>query len=102
MRDTIVLSLFIVFVWTAENDSNTVLVEAYFFGKRRKKSPFSKISRYVWRVPKTPEPASVCMQICEKLIHNTYKEQKITQKPGLAWNTTHMEVSRIISYFLHK
>ena len=25
MRDTIVLSLFIVFVWTAENDSNTLL-----------------------------------------------------------------------------
>ena len=58
-----------------------------FFGKRRKNSPFSKISRYVWRGPKTPEPANVRMQIFEKLIHNTYKEPKITQKPSLAWNT---------------
>ena len=102
MRDTVVLSLFSVFVWTAENDSNTLLVEAYFLENGGKNSPFSKTSRYVWRGPKTPEPASVRMQIFEKLIHNTYKEPKVTQKPSLAWNTTHMEVSRIISYFLHK
>ena len=67
-----------------------------------KNSPFSKISRYVWRGPNTPEPENVGMQIFETLTHNTYKEQKITQKPSLAWNTTHTEVSRIISYFLHK
>ena len=102
LRDTIVLSLFSVFVWTAKNDSNTVLVEAYFLENGGKNSPFSKISRYVWRGPKTPEPANVCMRIFEKLIHNKYKEQKITQKSSRAWNTTHTEVSRIISYFLHK
>ena len=37
MRDTIVLSLFSVFVWAAENDSNTLLVEAYFLENGGKK-----------------------------------------------------------------
>ena len=38
-------------VWTGENDSNTPRVDTfilfYFFGKRRKKSPFSNISGYM-------------------------------------------------------
>ena len=42
MRDTIVLSLFIVFVWTAENDSNTLLVEAYFLENGGKNLRFQK------------------------------------------------------------
>ena len=43
-------------VWTGENDSNTPRVDAFiyffFFGKRRKKSPFSNISGYMWPGPK--------------------------------------------------
>ena len=40
---------FSVFVWTGENDSNTLSADAcFFFKKRRKKSQFSKISGYVW------------------------------------------------------
>ena len=39
---------FTVFVWTAENYSNTPSVYT-FFSKTKKKSPFSKISGYVWR-----------------------------------------------------
>ena len=31
MRDAIVFPLFSVFVWTGENDSNRLRVEAYFF-----------------------------------------------------------------------
>ena len=58
-----------------------------FFGKRRKKSSFSKISRYVWREPKTPEPVSVCMQICEKLIHNRYTKSKRSRKSPVLHGT---------------
>ena len=47
MRDTIVLSLFIVFVWTAENDSNTVLVEAYFLENGGKNFVFKNIQTRV-------------------------------------------------------
>ena len=42
-------------VWTGENDSNTPRVDAFIFflfGKRRKKSPFSNISGYMWPGPK--------------------------------------------------
>ena len=37
-----------VFVWTGENDSNTLRVNAYFLENGEKKSPFSKISGCVW------------------------------------------------------
>ena len=40
-RDVIVFPLFSVFVWTGEKDSNTLRVDAYFFLKRREKSPFA-------------------------------------------------------------
>ena len=39
------------FVWTGKNDSNMPRVDAFIFfavGKRRKKSPFSNISGYMW------------------------------------------------------
>ena len=41
-------------VWTGENDSNTPRVDGFlfFFGKQRKKSPFSNISGYMWPGPK--------------------------------------------------
>ena len=39
-----------VFVWTGENESDTLRVDAYFFG-HRKNFPFSKISGYVWTRP---------------------------------------------------
>ena len=36
-------------MWTGENDSDTLRVDAYFFfSKTEKKSPFSKISGYLW------------------------------------------------------
>ena len=43
MRDAI-LPLFSVFVWTGENDSNTVCVDAYFFCLKTegKNLPFTK------------------------------------------------------------
>ena len=44
---------FTVFVWTAENYSNTPSVYT-IFSKTKKKSPFSKISGYVWRGPQIP------------------------------------------------
>ena len=34
---------FSVFVWTGENDSNTLRVDAYFFENGEKKSPFSRV-----------------------------------------------------------
>ena len=34
---------FSVFVWTSENDSNTLRVDAYFFENGEKKSPFSRV-----------------------------------------------------------
>ena len=43
------------FVWTGKNDSNMPRVDAFIFfafGKRRKKSPFSNISGYMWPGPK--------------------------------------------------
>ena len=92
-----VIPLFSVFVWTAENDSNTLLVEAYFLENGGKTLRFQKYPDTFWGGLKL-----LNLQIFEKLIHNTYKEQKITQKPSLAWNTTHVEVSRIITYFVHK
>ena len=38
-------------MWTGENDSNTLRVDAYFSENGGKKSPFSKISRYLWTGP---------------------------------------------------
>ena len=52
---------FCVYVWTGENDSNTLRVDTIFFQKRRKKTPFSKISAYVWTGPYT---AYVTYYIC--------------------------------------
>ena len=40
------------YVWTGENDSNTLRVDANFF-KNGEKPPFSKISAYVWTGPKS-------------------------------------------------
>ena len=37
MRDAIVFRRFSVFVWTGENDSNTLRVDAYFFENGGKK-----------------------------------------------------------------
>ena len=37
MRDTIVFRRFSVFVWTDENDSNVLRVDAYFFANGGKK-----------------------------------------------------------------
>ena len=34
---------FSVFVWTGENDSNTLRVDAYFFENGEKKSPFLRV-----------------------------------------------------------
>ena len=42
MRDAIVFPLFSVFVWTGENDSNRLRVDAYFFENG------GKNLRYVW------------------------------------------------------
>ena len=42
----------IVFLWTGESDSNTLRVNAYFFEKGQKISPFSKIPGYVRTEPK--------------------------------------------------
>ena len=53
VRDTIVFPLFTVSVWAGEKDSNTLLVDAFFSEKKGKKSPFSKISGYVWTGPKS-------------------------------------------------
>ena len=52
MRDAI-FPLFSVFVWTGENDSNTVRVDAYFFlfENGGKKSPLYKIPGYMWTGP---------------------------------------------------
>ena len=50
--------LFSVFVWTGENDSNTPRVDAYFFENGESKSPFSKISGYVWMGPQFHDPDS--------------------------------------------
>ena len=47
---------FCVYVWTGENDSNALRVDANFFQKRRKKPSFSKISAYVWTGPKARFP----------------------------------------------
>ena len=38
MRDAIVFRRFSVFVWTGENDSNTLRVDAYFFENGGKKT----------------------------------------------------------------
>ena len=47
-----------VFVWTAESDSNTLRVVAYFFENGENKSVFSKISGYVWTGPQFHDPDS--------------------------------------------
>ena len=44
---------FSVFVWTSENDSSTLCMDAYFFENGEKKSPFSKISGYMWTGPQS-------------------------------------------------
>ena len=41
-EDTIVFPLFSVFVWTGENNSNTLSVDAYIFENGGRKSPFQK------------------------------------------------------------
>ena len=50
--------LFSVLVWTGENDSNTLRVDAYFFENGENKSLFSKISGYVWMGPQFHDPDS--------------------------------------------
>ena len=47
-------------MWTGENDSNTLRVDAYFFFFENgvNKSPFSKISGYVWMGPQFHDPDS--------------------------------------------
>ena len=42
---------FSVFVWTGENDCEYATCGLAFLRKRRKKCPFSKSSRYVWKGP---------------------------------------------------
>ena len=54
VRDSIAFPLYSVFVWTGESDSNTLRMNPYFFFQNgEKKSPFSKIARYVWMGPKS-------------------------------------------------
>ena len=53
VRDTIVFSLFSVFAWTGESDSNKLCVETYFFKNGGKKYTFAKISGYVWSGPQS-------------------------------------------------
>ena len=38
-------------MWTDEKDSNMLRLDAYLFANRGKRSPFSKISRYMWTGP---------------------------------------------------
>ena len=41
-------------MWTGENDSNTLWMRVFFWGggeRRGEKSPFTKISGYVWTRP---------------------------------------------------
>ena len=54
VRDAIVFPLIDDFEETGENDSNTLPVSktGIFFWKTEEKSPFSKISEYVWTGPK--------------------------------------------------
>ena len=58
---------FCVYVWTGENDSNTLRVDANF-SKTRKKPPFSKISTYVWTGSKVAEVSpNMWRKICGKI-----------------------------------
>ena len=52
VSDAFVFTLFSVFAWAGENDSNTLRVDAYFFRNGGQNSRFSKIHRYVWTRPK--------------------------------------------------
>ena len=39
------------YVWTGKNNLKTLYADSHFFENRRKKAPFSKISRYMWTSP---------------------------------------------------
>ena len=52
MRAAIVFTLFSVLVWTGENDSITLRLDACFLKNRGQNSPFSKVFGYLWTGPK--------------------------------------------------
>ena len=61
VTDAIVFPLFSVLVWTGENNSNTLSVDAYIFWKRRKKISVSEISGYMWKGPLISKKLCACI-----------------------------------------
>ena len=61
LTDAIVFPLFSVLVWTGENNSNTLSMDAYIFWKRRKKISVSEISGYVWKGPLISKKLCACI-----------------------------------------
>ena len=61
--------LFSVFVWTGENDSNTLRVDVYFFAKTEEKISVSKVAGCVW-----PRLKMMFSGIFVAAHHLTYRE----------------------------
>ena len=79
---------FSVFMWTGENDSNTLRVDGYFF-ENGKKNPFSKISGYVWTIIDTTEHSKT---------HQNTPDNQSTSKLAKANQNTNQKIL-ITSFF---
>ena len=86
MRDSIVFPLFSVFVWTGENVSNRLRVDAYFFLKKRKKSPFSNENGYVWTGAKSYSKLSRANRVTIQLTVRAWSHEPGKQ---CAWTVFH-------------
>ena len=80
MRDAIVFPLFSVFVWTGENDSNRLRVDAYFF-ENGGKNP-----RYVWTGTKSYSKLSRANCVTIKLTVRAWSHEPGKQ---CAWTVCH-------------